>query len=104
MKFFTSEILHLYTLYAGETNGNRDGELYILELKFIALAIRGTGYICCSGIPSTVGGSWMKAADSSLRISFAFSCVGLTPQVRHEENASRRHYMDYLYSVKKVVD
>lgn len=94
----------IYTLGIDETKIERDGELYLLQLRLIARALLATGYITRKGIPSTVAGSWQVSDEAPLRISFAFSCVGGTLENdRKEENQSRRKYCDFLYSVRKVI-
>ena len=101
---FWDALALIYTISVGEVFDDREGELYLLQLKFIVRALNATGYIGRAGIPVTVGASWHVSEETPLRVSFAFSCVGGKQEmIREKENESRRRYCEFLYSVRKVI-
>ena len=67
----------IYTLCIDDVHHSGDDELYLLQLKFIAIAIRSMGYLPRKGVPTTVGASWQKTTTDRIRVSFAFSYVGI---------------------------
>ena len=93
----------IYTLCIDGIDCDRDGELYLLQLRFITASILATGCISRKGIPATVGASWQKTSNERLRVSFAFSCIGNEKQ-RVYENRSLCRYVDYLYAIRKPID
>jgi len=93
-----------YTLTVGEVVDEREGELYLAQLKYIAKALTATGYIARSACPAIVGAIWRVSEEIPLRVSFAFSCLGgKQAKIRDEENASRRRYCDFLYSISNTI-
>lgn len=54
---FWDALAFIYTISVGEVFDDREGELYLLQLKFIVRALNATGYIGRAGIPVTVGES-----------------------------------------------
>src|SRR5271156_563754 len=94
----------IYTLTVGEIVDEREGELYLAQLKYISKALTETGYLGRSACPAIVGATWRVSEEIPLRVSFAFSCLGGNQKkIREEENASRRRYCDYLYSLSNVI-
>lgn len=102
---FFDALALLYTLCVDDILTDREGELYLLQLRFVARAFLATGYFSRAYFPATVGASWQKKVYTfPFSVCFSFSCVGNKHKgQKAREAASRVNYAKFLYDARKAV-
>lgn len=88
----------IYTISIEDIFCEREAELYLYQLRLVAVALTATGWFTKRYIPSTTAyASTVIPNSDRLLVAFAFSWVGTELPMRREHNLAREEYNRTLF-------